>query len=99
MDDNPWRAPRLSPDAMRVMDLLLPRGGGMRVAPLLQAAGIPPDDLAAAINELLERSWIDVVWRGPEAHRPARLPERFRKARRIATTRTGRHCHPFLPRY
>ena len=43
--------------------------------------------------------WVEIVWRGPEACRPELLPERFREARRIATTRTGRHCHRYLPKF
>jgi hypothetical protein len=96
MHDNPWRAPRLSPDAMRLMDLLVHRGGGMRIGPLLSAGS--PDRLAATIGELVERMWIDIVWRGPAARRCELIPARFRDVRRIVTTRTGRHCYPFVPR-
>ena len=99
MYENPWRAPRLSYDAWSLMQLLQRRGGGMRVGPLLQASTLSDDALVAAINELVERGWIDIVWRSPEACRPELLPERFRDVRRIATTRTGRHCHRYLPKF
>jgi hypothetical protein len=96
MNDNPWRAPRLSDDANYIMRLLLRHGGGMRIGHLLKVAVLHDDALAAALNELVERLWVDVVWRGPDASRPEHLPERFRDVRRIATTRTGRHCYPFV---
>jgi hypothetical protein len=67
MYDNPRRAPRLSPDAMRLMDLLVCRGGSTRITPLLQACVMSADHLAEAINELAERHWIDIVWLGPAA--------------------------------
>jgi hypothetical protein len=66
---------------------------------LLRASTIPADHLAEAINELGKRGWIDIVWRSPVARRSPALPERFRKVRRLATTRTGRHCFPFAPRF
>ncbi len=99
MHDNPWRAPRLSFNAMQLMSLLVRRGGSMRVEPLVRADAIPADHLAQSINELAERGWVDIVWLGPLARRSPALPERFRDARRIATTHTGRHCHRFAPRY
>ena len=64
MEDNPWRAPRLSRDAMQVMALLIRSGGGMRIGPLLRITRLPVDDLAAAVNELIERLWVETVWRG-----------------------------------
>jgi hypothetical protein len=99
MYDNPRRAPRLSYDAWSLMQLLQHRGGGMRIRPLLQASTLSDDALVAAVNELVERLWVEIVWRSPEARRPELLPERFREARRIATTRTGRHCHRFVPKF
>ena len=99
MHDNPWRAPRLSSDAMQLMDLLACRGGSIRIEPLLRACAIPADHLAEAANELSDRGWVDIVWLGPAARRNPALPERFGDVRRIATTRTGRHCYPFIPRY
>jgi hypothetical protein len=99
MYDNPWRAPRLSHDAWNLMYLLDQRGGGMRIGPLLQVTTLSHDALAAAVNELAERLWVDIIWRGPEARRPELLPARFREVRRIATTPTGRHCHRYLPKF
>jgi hypothetical protein len=99
MDDNPWRAPRLSHNAMHLMALLLRRGGGMRISPLISAGGMSAEDVVAAVNELTERLWIDIVWRSPLARRPESLPERFRDVRRIATTRTGRYCYRFIPKF
>ena len=76
MEDRPWRAPRLSGNAKLLMSLLMRTGGGMRVGPLLRITRLPVDDLATAANELIERSWIDIVWRGERARRPETLPER-----------------------
>jgi hypothetical protein len=99
MYDNPWRAPRLSYNAWNLMHLLLRCGGGMRIRPLLQASTLTDDALVAAVNELAERGWIEIVWRSPDARRPELLPERFREARRIATTRVGRYCHRYVPKF
>ena len=99
MHDNPWRAPRLSYNAWSLMELLLRRGGGMRMGPLLRASDMSHDNLALAIKELAERWWIEIAWRGPSARRPCALPDRFRPVRRVATTRIGRHCHPLIPRF
>ena len=95
MDENP----RPPGHAMHVMALLLRRGGAIRIGPLIAASGLSADDLVAAINALQERLWVKIVWRGPLARRPEALPERFREVRRIATTRIGRHCYPFIPKY
>jgi hypothetical protein len=99
MEDNPWRAPRLSRDAMQVMALLIRSGGGMRIGPLLRITRLPVDDLAAAVNELIERLWVEVVWRGELARRPDALPERARDLRRVITTRVGRHSYRFVPKF
>src|SRR5262245_60695473 len=65
--ENPWRAPRLSYEAWSVMYLLLDRGGGLRIAQLLQASTLPDDALVAGVNELAERLWVKIEWRGPAA--------------------------------
>ena len=96
MEDRTWRAPRLSGNAMLLMSLLMRTGGGMRVGPLLRITRLPVDDLATAANELIERSWIDIVWRGERARRPETLPERARDIERIAATRIGRHCYQYV---
>jgi hypothetical protein len=99
MHDNPWRAPRLSHNAWCLMEILLRGGGGLRMGPLVRACDLSQDNLALAVNELAERWWIEIAWRGPSARRPGTLPDRFRAVRRVATTRIGRHCHPLLPRF
>jgi hypothetical protein len=99
MNDNPWRAPRPSDDAMQLMALLLRRGGGMRIGPLLRISHPYHDALVAAANELIERLWVEVVWLGDRASRSNSVPERFREVRRVVTTRTGRHCYPLMPKF
>ena len=96
MEDRPWRAPRLSTNAMLLMTLLLRTGGGMRIEPLLRITRLPTDDLAAAVNELGERQWLDIAWRGDHARRSDALPERARGIHRITTTRLGRHCYQYV---
>ena len=91
-----WRPTPPSWAAMSVMSLLLGRGGCMRMEALLPACGLSHADLAAALNELNERTWIDIVWRSERARRREALPERFRDVRRVVTTRCGR---TFYPRY
>ena len=98
MSDNPWRAPRLSYNAWRLMELLLRRGGGMRIGPLLRLSGMSHSNLGLAITELSERLWVDIIWRSHAARRPEPMPEPFRGVRRIATTRTGRHCYRYVPK-
>jgi hypothetical protein len=90
-DDRP--APPLSRQSRQVMELLVRRGGTLRMCPLLEAAGLDADALAAAVNELATRGWVKVVWRGPEARRPETLPERLREVVRIVATRFGRWRH------
>ncbi len=98
--DDDDRPPPFSPDALRLMDLLMRRGGTMRIGPLLEACGLTSDALVAAVNELAERCWVSIVWRGPDARRPETLPARFREANRIVTTRFGRYrCRVTWPVY
>ena len=87
-DDGPVPPP--SRHALHVMGLLTRRSGTMRMRPLLEASGLASDELAAAVNELAERRWVRIVWRGPDARRPETLPERLREARRVVTTAFGR---------
>jgi hypothetical protein len=87
-DDGPIPPP--SRHALHVMGLLGRRAGTMRMGPLLEACGLTTDELAAAVNELAERRWVTIVWRGPDARRPETLPARLREARRVVTTRFGR---------
>ena len=76
--------------AFHVMGLILRGGGTVRMRPLLAAAGLSVDALAAAINELVASNWARIVWRGPAARRPITLPERLREPRRVVATRFGR---------
>lgn len=99
MDENPWRAPRLSTDAMLLMALLLRHGGGMRIGPLLRISRLTADQLAAAVNELIERLWIEAVWLSDHARRSDVLPERLRDVRRIVTNSNGRHCYRYTPKF
>ena len=70
------------------------RGGSMRIGPLLQQSRLSPDALAAAVNELAQRSWVSIVWRNPRARLPDGLPERFREVDRVTTTVFGRWRYP-----
>ncbi len=81
---------------MLLMSLLMRTGGGMRIGPLLRITRLPVDDLATAVNELGERSWIGIIGRGDHARRPETLPERARDIERIAATRLGRHCYQYV---
>lgn len=80
--------------ALQVYRLLARRGGTMRMRPLLAAAGLAPDDLAQAIDELAERSWVKVTWLPPERRPPPDLPPPFREAERVTTTSFGRWRYP-----
>ncbi len=66
----------------------------MRPGPLLRCSRLEPDDLAAAVNELVDRCWVEVTWRRPGASLPEGLPERFREVDRVTTTRFGRWRYP-----
>jgi hypothetical protein len=88
LDDR--RPPPPSRNARYLFGFLLRHTGSMRIAPLLRASALAPDDLAAAIDELSERCWLEVTWRGPGALSRPGLPDRFRTVDRVATTRFGR---------
>ncbi|NWG72697.1 MAG: hypothetical protein HXY23_13985 [Parvularculaceae bacterium] len=91
MDD---RAPAFSHSALHVFGLLARRGGTMRIGPLLDAARLPPDALAEAVNELAERCWVKIAWRNPRRRLPPGLPERFRAVDRVTTTGLGKWRYP-----
>lgn len=82
--------PQPSREAFCVMDLLMRRGGSVRMGPLIADCKLPVEVLIAALNELTTRGWVSVVWRGPQARRPEALPERLRECRRVVVTRFGR---------
>jgi hypothetical protein len=84
------RPPPPSRNARHLFGFILRRAGSMRITPLLRSSGLPPDDLAAAIDELSERCWLDVTSRKPAAALRAHLPEPFRTVDRVTTTRFGR---------
>src|SRR5262249_49922805 len=87
-------SPRFSDNALHVMGLIMRRGGTMRVGPLLAVCRLGNDALGSAVNELVERSCLQIVWRGPRPRRPSSIPPRFRKAERVVTTRYGRWRSP-----
>ena len=91
--DDP-RPPAPSRHALHVFALILRHAGCMRTGPLLRWSGLEPDDLAAAVNELSQRSWVEVTWRTPHSRLPEGLPERFREVERVTTTRFGRWRYP-----
>ena len=92
-DDDPEPQP-ISRSALCVFGILDRGGGCMRPGPLLREANLPPDDLAAALNDLAGRSWVKVAWRKPGAYLRTHLPDRFREVEHIATTPFGRHRYP-----
>ena len=91
MRQNDPAAPHFSRLALYIFDFLRRRGGSMRLAPLLQETRLTPDDLATAVNELAERCWVNIEWRAPRDPLPEGIPERFREAERVTTTRFGRY--------
>ncbi len=91
-----WRPTPPSWAAMSLMGLLVRRTGSMRMEKLVPACGLSNADIVAALNELHERYWIDIVLRSERAGRRQSLPENFRDIRRVVTTRCGRM---FYPRY
>jgi hypothetical protein len=97
--DDEMGPPRLSRTAFIVMGLLVDRGGTMRIGPLLAASRLDGATLAGAVNELFDRCWVEIVWRGPDAppaDAPATqaLPSFLQPVRRIVTTRFGRWRYP-----
>lgn len=92
--DDEMRPPPLSRAAFTVMALLVRRSGTMRIGPLLAACGLGSDALADAVNELVERHWVRIVWRDPDARLPEALPARLQPVRRVVTTRFGRWRFP-----
>jgi hypothetical protein len=92
--DDDRRPPAPSRNALHALGFLLRHGGCLRIGPLARWSGLAPEDLAAAVNELAERCWVEVTWRAPRPHLPHGLPERFREVERITTTRLGRWRYP-----
>jgi hypothetical protein len=98
MNDD-WRPPKLSHHAMYLMGFLMRHGGGMRMGPLLRAAGVDPGDLINAINELQERGWITILWRSATTAASRDEPQPFNKVERVVTTHTGRLRYPVTWQY
>ena len=94
MQDDSREAARFSSNALHVFGVLDRRGGTLRVYPLLRSVGLPPDVLAAAVNELAGRGWVKITSRHPRDRMPADLPERFRAVDRVTTTVFGRWRFP-----
>jgi hypothetical protein len=96
-DPDVWKAPPFSPDALHVYGILDRRGRSMRIGPLRSATGLEPARLAAAINELHERGWVNIVWRRSPEYTGADQSRPLSDATRIVATRFGRWRFPQTP--
>jgi len=94
MEDDSWKPTPFSREALHIFGVLARRSGTMRIGPLLQQSRMTPDNLAAAVNELAQRSWVKIEWRNPRRRMPPGLPERFREVERVTTTAFGRWRYP-----
>ena len=92
MQNQDWRPPPSSYNALFVFTWLDRRGGSVRIRPLLRWSGLTCDELCTAVNELHERGWVKTTWR---TSRPD-LPERVREVDRVTTTHQGRLFAPRL---
>jgi hypothetical protein len=88
------QTPLLSHRAMYLMSLLYYRSGTMRIDKLVARVELSPVQLAEAIDELYQRWWIDITFRGSEARPREQVPENLRHIRRITVTHTGRRRYP-----
>ncbi len=81
-----WTIPRLSSRAHTLYTLVESNAGCVRLRPLMQWSGLSATDLCEALNELMDRRWIDVIWReGADEERQA-----LSDIERITITRFGR---------
>jgi hypothetical protein len=92
MQNQDWRPPPSSYNALFVFTWLYRRGGSVRIRPLLRWSGLTCDELCAAVNELQERGWVLVAWRTLRSD----LPARVREVDRVTITHQGRLFAPRL---
>jgi len=91
MTHDEWEIPRFSKAAVTVLDKLHQHGWSMRIVPLFRGCALDWPTLAAALEELIERRWVKVVWRTrPRPHLPPAVPERCAHIDRIVASRHGR---------
>jgi hypothetical protein len=90
MTHDPMHGRHASREARYVFSYLHQRGGSMRLGPMLRHLRIEPATLIAAVNELVERYWIAIVWRKAPAGMPDDEPRHFTDVDRLVTTRFGR---------
>jgi hypothetical protein len=92
--NDPMYGRHASHQARYVFAYLHQRGGSMRLGPLLRQLRIEPATFIAAVNELVERYWIAIVWHKAPQGTPDDEPRPFTDIDRLVTTRFGRKKVP-----
>jgi hypothetical protein len=91
MTDDPLASPEPSGAACYVFAYLRRRGGSQRLGPLLSGLRMNERAFIAAVTELEERYWINIVWHKPPPGTPDDdEPRPLAEIYRLCTTRFGR---------
>jgi hypothetical protein len=77
-------------EARYLFAYVLHRGGSLRLRPLVRALGMDERAFADAVNDLVERYWIRIVWRKAALAAPEDEPPALADIDRLTTTRFGR---------
>jgi hypothetical protein len=91
MTHEPPDYPHGSPAARSLFADIDKRGGTMRITRLRRHIGMEPSVLDDAVNELVDRRWMKIVWRKSAHIMPGEEFRPVTDADRFVTTRWGRH--------
>jgi len=90
MTDDPLASPEPSGAARYVFAYLHRRGGSQRLGPLLSGLRMDERSFIAAVTELEERYWINIVWHKAPPGTPDDQLRPLADIHRLCTTRFGR---------
>ncbi len=91
MTHDPPDYPHCSPAARSLFSYIHHRGGTMRIKPLLRRIGMEQGMLVDAVNELVERYWMKIVWRKSAGIMPGEDSRPLTDADSLVSTRWGRY--------
>lgn len=91
MTHDPPDYPHCSPAARSLYAYIHHHGGLMRIRPLMRGLHMERKLLADAVNELVERGWLRIVWRKSARITPGEESRPHTDIDRLTTTRWGRY--------